>query len=80
MGKLPVPPKATSVVMSAFLIRNELHPNGSDSAQAQNPMNTNNNKDGSILNHPPKPTINMVPKKDVPEGDTAISWDSKDYQ
>ena len=39
-------------------------------------MSTDNNKDGSILS-PPKSTINLVPKKDVPEGDAIISWDSK---
>ena len=50
----------------------------SDSPQVQNPISTDNNKDGSIQN-PTKPTINMMPKKDVPEGDATISWDSKDY-
>ena len=39
---------------------------------------TDNNKDGSVLS-PPKPAINPVSKKDVPEGDGAISLDSKDY-
>ena len=50
----------------------------SDSLEVLNPLSTNNNKGGSVLN-PPKPTINLVPKKDVPGGDTTTSWDSKDY-
>ena len=41
-------------------------------------MSTNNNRGGSIQS-PPKPTINLVSKKDVAEGDATISWDSKDY-
>ena len=76
--KLLVPPKASSVNMSALLIRIDLHSNGHDSPQVQNPMNTDNNKGGSILS-PPKPTINLLPKKDVPEGDAIISWASWDY-
>ena len=39
-----------------------------DSPQVQNPLSTNNNKGGSVL-IPPKPTINLVPKKDIPGGD-----------
>ena len=74
--KLSVSPKATSVIMSALLIRSEPHPNESDSPQAQNPMHTNNNKCGSVLT-PPKPAISLM-SKDVPEGDATISW--KDYQ
>ena len=50
----------------------------SDSPQVQNPLSTDNNKGGSVLN-PPKPAINLVPKKDVPGGDAITSWDSKDY-
>ena len=50
----------------------------SDSPQVQNPFSTNNNKGGSVLN-PPKTTINLVPKKDVPGGDATTSWDSEDY-
>ena len=72
------PPKATSVIMCALLIRSELHPNGRYSSQVQNPMSTDNNKGGSILS-PPKPTINLVSKKAVPEGDAIIRWDSKDH-
>ena len=67
----------TGVIMSDLLIRSELHPNGSDSSHIQNPLSTYNNKGGSVLS-PPKPTINLVPKKDVSEGDAAISRDSKD--
>ena len=78
MKMLPVPSKATSINMITLLIRSELHSNGSDSPQVQNPFSTDNNKGGSILS-PQKPTINTVPKKDVPEGDATISWDSKDY-
>ena len=33
---------------------------------------------GSILK-PPRPTINLMQKKDLPEGDATISCDSKDY-
>ena len=77
--KLPVLLKATSVIMSDLLIRGELHTNGSDSPQVQNPSSTDNNKGGSVLS-PPKPVINLVPKKDIPGGDATISWDSKDYQ
>ena len=58
--KLPVPLKATSVIMSDHLIRSELHSNGSDSPQAQNPLSTDNNEG----------------EKDVPDGDATISWDS----
>ena len=76
--KLPVPPKATSINMSALLMTGGLHLIGSDSLQVQNPMSTDNNKGGSIVS-PLKHAINMVPKKDVPEGDVTISWDSKDY-
>ena len=70
--KLPVPPKPTSVIMNALLIRSELHPNESDSPPVKNPMNTNNNKGGST-GCPPKSTINLVPKKDIFEGDATIS-------
>ena len=66
MRKLPVPPNATIVIMSVFLIRCELHPNGSDSPQVQNPFSTGNNKVGSVLSPPPKPTFNLVPKY-IPE-------------
>ena len=58
--------------------RSDLHSNGSDSPQVQKPLSTDNDKGGSLLN-PPKSAINLVPKKDVPEGDPTISWDSKDY-
>ena len=75
---MPVLWKATSVIMSDLIIRSELHSNGIDSPQVQNPLSINNNKDGSVLS-PPKPTINLAPKKDVPGGDVTISWDSKDY-
>ena len=51
---------------------------GSDSPQIQNPLSTDNNKGGYVLN-PPKPTNNLVPKKDIPGGDATTSWDSKDY-
>ena len=44
----------------------------SDSPQVQNPLSTDNNKSGSVL-IPPKPTINRVPKKDVPGGDATTS-------
>ena len=50
----------------------------SDSPQVQNPLNTNNNKGGSIQN-PPKSNINLVPKKDIAGGDATTSWDSKDH-
>ena len=46
--------------------------------KVQKPLSTDNNKGGSVLS-PPKPSINMVPKKDGPEGDATISTDSKDY-
>ena len=62
-----VPPKATSVKIGAAIVwAPQL--SESDSPQVQNPLGTNNNKDGSVLN-PPKPTINEVPKKDIPGGD-----------
>ena len=48
MRKLPVPPGATSVIMSTVLIRSEFHLNGSDSPQVQNPLSTDNNKGGSV--------------------------------
>ena len=76
--KLPMPLKATSVIMSDLLIRIELHSNGMDGPQVQTTLSTDNNKGGSVVSHP-KPTINLVPKKDVPEGNATISWDSKDY-
>ena len=76
--KLPMPPKASSVIMTDLLIKSELHTNGSYSPPVQNPLNTDNNKDGSILS-PPKPTINLAQKKDIPEGDANISLVSKDY-
>ena len=45
----------------------------SGSPQVQNPLSTDdNNKGGSVLN-PPKPAINLVPKKDVPGGDATSS-------
>ena len=66
------PWKATSVIMSDLLIRSELHSNGSDSPQVQNPLSTDNNKDDSVVS-PPKPTINLVPKTDVPGGDSTTS-------
>ena len=70
---------ASNVIMGNLLIWSELHSNGSDSPQVQNLMIAlKNNKGGSILS-PPKPTINLVPKKDIPEGDATISWVSKDY-
>ena len=73
-----VPPKATSVKIGAPIVwAPQL--SESDSPQVQNPLSTNNNKGGSVLN-PPKPTINLVPKKDIPGGDATTSWDSKDYQ
>ena len=37
------------------------------------------NKGGPVLS-PAKPTINLVPKNNVPEGDATISWELKDYQ
>ena len=73
-----VPPKATSVKIGAP-IEQTPQLSESDSPQVQNPLNTNNNKGGSVLN-PPKPTIDLVPKKDIPGGDATTSWDSKDYQ
>ena len=77
--ELPLPAKATSVNMSALLIRSELHSNRSDSPHVQNSLSTDNNKGWSIL-HPPKPTTNLMPKKDVPEGDATFNWDSNDYK
>ena len=71
-----VPPKATSEKIGAPIMQApQLSEN--DSPQVQNPLSTNNNKSGSLLN-PPKPTINLVPKKDTPGGDATTSWDSKD--
>ena len=71
-----MPPEAISVIMSNILIRSVLHSNGSDSSQVQNPLSTNNSKGGSVLS-PSRPTINPVPKKDIPEGDVTIVWDSQ---
>ena len=76
--KLPIANKGIQYIMSYLLIRSELHSNGGDSPQIQNPLSTNNNKGGSDLSLP-KPTINLMPKKHVPEGDATITWDSKDY-
>ena len=74
--KLPVPPKAKKCkyrcIHSAGTSVSENY-----SPQVQKPMSTDI-KGGSI-HSPPKPTINMVPKKDVAEGDTTTCWDSKDY-
>ena len=50
----------------------------SNSLRSQNPSSADNNKGVSVLN-PPKLTINLVPKKDVPGGDATTSWNSKDY-
>ena len=73
-----VPPKTTSVKIGAPIVwAPQL--SESDSPQAQNPLSTDNNKGGSVLN-PPKPPINLLPKKDIPGGDATTSWDSKDYQ
>ena len=44
----------------------------SDSPQVQNSLSTDNNKGGSVL-IPLKPTINLVPKKDIPGGDATTS-------
>ena len=69
--------KATSVNIGAPIVwAPQL--SESDSAQVQNPLGTNNNKGGSLLS-PPKPAINLVPKKDVPGGDATTNWDSKNY-
>ena len=48
-------------------------------SRSKKPLRTDNNNKGGSVPSPPKPTINLVPKKDVPEGDATISWDSKDY-
>ena len=66
-----VPPKATSVKIGAPIAwAPQL--SESDSPQVQNPLSTNNNKGGSVL-IPPKPTINLVPKKDISGGDATTS-------
>ena len=69
-----VPPKAASVKIGVPIVwAPQL--SESDSPQVQNPLSTNNNKGGSIL-IPPKPTINLVPKKkkkDIPGGDATTS-------
>ena len=72
-----VPPKAAAVNISAPIVQapqevEVIVP------RSKTPMSTNNNKGGSIQ-HPPKPTINLVSRKDVAEGDATIRWDSKDY-
>ena len=75
--KLPVPPKGNKCeyrcTHSAGTSVKE-----SDSSLIQNPLSTDNNKGGSVPNSP-KPTINLVPKKDVTGGDATTSCDSKDY-
>ena len=76
--KLLVPTKATSVNIGAPLVVWIPQSSVGDSPQVLNPMSTDNNKGGSILSCP-KPAINLVPKKDVPEGDATISWNSKYY-
>ena len=69
--------KATSVNIGAPIVwAPQL--SESDSPQVQNTLSTNNNKGGSIQN-PPKPNMNLVPKKVVLGGDATTSWDSKDY-
>ena len=62
-----VPPKAKSVKIGAPIVR---APQLSESGSPQGPnlMSTDNNKGGSVV-IPPKPTINLVPKKDIPGGD-----------
>ena len=77
MKRCQVPPKATSVKIGAPIMQAP-QLSESDSPQVQNPLSTDNNKGGSVLN-PPKPTINLVPKKDIPGGDATTSKDSKDY-
>ena len=62
--RMPIPPKATSVKIGASIVWAP-QVSESDSPQVQNPLSTNNNKGGSVQN-PPKPTINLVPKKDIP--------------
>ena len=65
-------PKATGVNIGAPLVVWAPQYSESDSPKVQNPLSTNNNKGGSVVS-PPKPTINLVPKKHVPEGDATIS-------
>ena len=76
--KLPVPPKAVNAMISVPLISSVLHSSLSVSPQVQNPLSTDNNKGGSILG-PSKPIIYLVSKKDMPDSDASISWNSKDY-
>ena len=77
MKRCQVPPKATSAKIGAPAMQAP-QLSESDIPQVQNPLSTNNNKGGSVLS-PPKPTINLMPKKDVSGGDATTSWDSKDY-
>ena len=78
MKRWQVSPKATSVDIGAPIVQAP-QLSESDSPQVQNPLSTNINKGASVLN-PPKPTINLVPEKDVPGCDATTSWDPKDYQ
>ena len=66
-----VPPKAASVKIGAPIMRAP-QLSESDSPQVQTPLSTDNNKGGSVQN-PPKPTNNLVPKKDIPGGDATTS-------
>ena len=69
--RMPSTTKAKSVKIGAPIVRAP-QISESDSPQVQNPLSTNNNKGGSVL-IPPKPTINLVPKKDIPGGDATTS-------
>ena len=69
--RMPSTTKATSVKIGAPIAwAPQL--SESDSPQVQNPLSTDNNKGGSVL-IPPKPTMNLVPKKDIPGGDATTS-------
>ena len=69
--RMPSTTKAKSVKIGAPIVRAP-QLSESDSPQVQNPLSTDNNKGGSVL-IPPKPTINLVPKKDIPGGDATTS-------
>ena len=71
MKRSQVPQKATSMNIDAPIMQAP-QLSESDSPKVKNPLSTNNNK-GSLLLNPPKPTINLVPKKDVPGSDATTS-------
>ena len=77
MKRFQVPPKATSVKIGPSIAQAP-QLSESDSPQVQCLFSTNNNKGVPVIN-PPKPTINLVSKKDIPGGDVTTRWDSKDY-